>query len=215
MAQLFDEYADTFDSHLVKVLDYNVPENLATLLRAYQDAKRGKWTILDLGCGTGLFGVAVASMAHRIVGVDLSAKMLEKARQLNLYDRLDQLDLLEMMENEAASTFDLVAAADVFVYIGKLDELVAEAKRVLRPGGIFAFSVESLEALPDTGQPREVSDYQLNATGRYAHSVRYLARMAADSGFDVLTIKQAQSRLDKGNSVKGYLVIWRRPVESL
>ena len=206
--QLFDQYAERFDSHLVGVLSYSVPEKLAGLLRPYSDPIGEKWVILDLGCGTGLSGAAIASCSRKLVGVDLSAKMLEKARDRNLYHRLERLDLLTMMQGEAASSYDVVFAADVFVYLGKLDELVNHARRLLRPGGLFAFSVESLEALLDDAAA--APDYQLNVTGRYAHSIAYLARMAEHNGFDVLSATGTQSRLDKGKPVQGYLALWRR-----
>ena len=49
------------------------------------------------------------------------------------------------MRQEREATYDLVLAADVFVYIGKLDEMMAEARRVLRPGGLMGFSIENIE----------------------------------------------------------------------
>ena len=178
--KLFDQYANQFDSHLVQTLSYSVPRKLTDLLRPFLDANGEKWTVLDLGCGTGLSGAAIAQYARQLVGVDLSAKMLEKARERNLYHRLEHLDLLTMMQGEAASSYDVVFAADVFVYLGKLDDLVDQAQRLLRPGGLFAFSVESLEALAvDAPALEERRDYQLNITGRYAHSIAYLSRMAA------------------------------------
>ena len=138
--------------------------------------------------------------------------MLEKARERNLYDRLEQLDLLTMMQGEAAASYDVVFAADVFVYLGKLDELVEQARRLLRPGGFFAFSVESLDALAgDAAALPDRRDYKLNVTARYAHSIAYLTRMAADYGFDVLSTTGTQHRLDKGKPVQGYLALWRRP----
>ncbi len=152
--KLFDDYAEKFDSHLVKALRYGVPEQLVNLLRPYADAGGQKWDILDLGCGTGLSGAALAPVARQIVGVDLSAKMLDKARERNLYQRLEQLDLLTMMQAEAAASYDVVFATDVFVYVGKLDELVHQVQRLLRPGGLFAFSVESLDALTDDATQR-------------------------------------------------------------
>jgi predicted TPR repeat methyltransferase len=208
--QLFDQYAHKFDSHLVEVLSYSVPEKLADLLRPHSNPGGEQWIVLDLGCGTGLSGVAIAPHARQLVGVDLSAKMLEKARERNLYHRLERQDLLAMMQGEAASSYDVVFAADVFVYLGKLDELVIQAQRLLHSGGLFAFSVESLEALTD-GAPAlsDQRDYQLNVTGRYAHSVAYLSRLAAQNGFDVLSTTNTQSRLDKGKPVQGYLALWR------
>ncbi len=209
--KLFDEYAQKFDSHLVQVLSYSVPEKLAALLQPHFHPGGEKWAILDLGCGTGLSGAAIAQFARHMVGVDLSSKMLDKARERNLYARLEQLDLLAMMEAEPASSYDVVFAADVFVYLGKLDELVRQARRLLRPGGLFAFSVESLEALHQDAGSAERRDYQLNATGRYAHSSAYLTAMASRDGFDALSVSATQSRLDKGKPVQGYLVLWRCP----
>ena len=209
--KLFDQYASKFDSHLVEVLSYSVPEKLTNLLRPHADPNGEKWIVLDLGCGTGLSGAAIAPYARRLVGVDLSAKMLEKARERNLYNRLEHLDLLTMMQAEAASSYDVVFAADVFVYFGKLDELVDQAQRLLRPGGLFAFSVESLDALTDsTDALSDQRNHKLNITGRYAHSSAYLARMAAHNKFEVLSTMETQSRLDKGKPVQGYLVLWRR-----
>jgi predicted TPR repeat methyltransferase len=208
--QLFDHYAQNFDAHLVDVLKYSVPEKLADLLRPRADGS-AQWTIVDLGCGTGLSGAAVAPFAKHLVGVDLSAKMLDKARERKLYHRLEQLDLLPMMQGEPASTFDVVFSADVFVYVGALDDLMSEASRLLRPGGYLAFSVESLDALPDgAGQTTPNQDYRLNVTGRYAHSIDYLARMAARNGFEVLTTTETQSRLNEGVPVLGYLCLWRK-----
>ncbi|MEO8753489.1 MAG: tetratricopeptide repeat protein, partial [Casimicrobiaceae bacterium] len=149
VAKLFDEYAQHFDQHLVGKLNYKTPEKLSDILLPHTIQGGTKWTVLDLGCGTGLSGVAIASFAGAIVGVDLSAKMLEKAQERKLYSRLVNLDLVTMMRSEAAASYDLVLAADVFVYLGKLDELAEQARRLLRPGGLFAFSVESIEALAD------------------------------------------------------------------
>lgn len=209
--KLFDDYANKFDSHLVAALGYGVPQKLADLLRPYQDPAGTKWDVLDLGCGTGLSGLALAPYAGKLVGVDLSAKMLDKARERNLYHRLEQLDLLTMMQREASASFDIVLAADVFVYLGRLDELVNQARRLLRPTGFFAFSVESLDALTDdAASPSNRPDYKLNVTARDAHSIAYLARMAAENGFDVLSTTDTQSRLDRNKPVQGYLALWRR-----
>jgi len=209
--QLFDQYAQKFDSHLVGVLAYSVPEKLVELLRPYAASQGERWVVLDLGCGTGLSGLAIAPYTKKLVGVDISSNMLEKARERNLYDRLEHLELLAMMQQEKDSAYDLVFAADVFVYLGRLDDLIEQAKRLLRPGGLFAFSVESLEALEaSAAASAERREYQLNITGRYAHSSAYLARMAGNNGFEVLNTRTIESRLDQGKPVQGYAVLWRR-----
>ena len=132
--------------------------------------------------------------------------MLEKARARNLYDRLEQLDLLTMMQGEGAASYDVLFAADVFVYLGKLDELVEQARRLLRPSGLFAFSVESLDALAgDAAALPDRRDYKLNVTARYAHSMAYLTRMAGDYGFDVLSTTGTQTVSTRASRCKA---IW-------
>lgn len=206
--KLFDHYAENFDSHLTQKLHYHTPTLLVSLIESEGDLAARKLEVLDLGCGTGLFGRAIAPFAARIVGVDLSQKMLEKAASINLYQRLEHNDLLGMMRAEPDASYDLIAAADVFVYIGALDELVVEAKRLLRHNGIFAFSAESLEALPESKSMLEPQDFLLNDTGRYAHSISYLNMLAKKSGFKVLDIKEEPIRLNEDKPVIGYLSVW-------
>jgi len=52
-----------------------------------------------------------------------------------------------MVSREQAASHDVVVAADVFIYVGRIDALCAEVKRILRPRGLFAFSVEALELI--------------------------------------------------------------------
>jgi len=103
------------------------------------------WDVLDLGCGTGLVGEVIAIHARELVGVDLSAKMLERARERNCYTRLLRSDLLAALDAEPACHHDVVTAGDVFIYVGNLDRVMASIRRVIRTGGVFAFTVEAAE----------------------------------------------------------------------
>lgn len=206
--ELFDHYAENFESHLLQSLNYNVPDRLVSLIQSYRELEAGKLNVLDLGCGTGLFGRAVSRFADQIVGVDLSSKMLEKAAELGVYQRLERQDVVEMMRGEAPESYDLIAATDVFVYVGALDGLVAEAKRILRGNGLFAFSAESLEALSESMSLTDAGDFLLNDTGRFVHAIKYLNRLAKEFGFDVLETKEEPCRQEKGEPIMGYLVLW-------
>jgi predicted TPR repeat methyltransferase len=159
--------------------------------------------VLDLGCGTGLIGPEIAPYSKQLVGVDLSAKMLDKARTRNLYQRLERSDLLGMMQGEPVSSYDLVIATDVFIYVGKLDEVISEIKRLLSAGSIFAFSIETCEA--EAAGP----GYQLEHTGRYAHTVEYLSRLAATNGFRILEMVATQIRTEHGKPVNGHMAVWQ------
>jgi predicted TPR repeat methyltransferase len=208
--KLFDSYADKFDAHLVHDLKYRTPSELISLLKKAVDLPASEWNVLDLGCGTGLAGVEIASCARKLVGVDLSAKMLERARLRKVYHSLEHSDLLHMMRGEGSSSYELVIAADVFVYLGVLDDIVTEVKRLLRPGGFFIFTVEALEALHGCVIDLENKPwYKLNRSGRYAHSAAYLEKLSAASGFCSLNLVSIPVRLEKGLPITAWAVVWK------
>lgn len=206
--KIFNAHADKFDSHLLEDLQYETHEKLVDFIRQSSELPLQNLDILDLGCGTGLVGLVIAPYASQMVGVDLSAKMLEKAQARNLYKRLERADLLTMMQSEMASSYDLIVAADVFVYLGKLDTIFNEAIRLLRPSGVFAFSVKAMEELPREENEHDIPmEYRLNETGRYAHSSAYLSRLAVASDFKSHQMIRAHTRLEKGQSVQAWLVL--------
>jgi predicted TPR repeat methyltransferase len=197
---LFDGYAANFDQHLVENLAYRAPDLLAQALADAAPPSGGR--VIDLGCGTGLCGPHLRPLAQHLVGVDLSGAMLAKAREAGGYDELVQGDIVAALRGQA-QPFDIVVAADVFVYIGDLAEVFSAVWAALRPGGVFAFSVEAHEA----GQ----GDYVLGPTRRYAHALAYLQRLAAAQGLAVHSTRQAVLRQQGTQAVQGHLLVMRRP----
>jgi predicted TPR repeat methyltransferase len=194
---VFDEYAPNFDSHLVETLNYIVPANLITLIRRFNE--NSGLDVLDIGCGTGLMGATIRPAARNLVGVDLSRRMLDKAKDRGIYDELICKDISEFMEEDPRD-YDLVTSADVFVYVGDLSKIFKLAGRRLRQNGYFAFSVEATDA----------QDYVLSEAGRYKHSKQYLNRLAMDSGFEVCSIEDCIIRSENTQKVPGFLVLMSR-----
>jgi predicted TPR repeat methyltransferase len=188
---LFDEYAARFDRELVGALHYRVPERLTEL--ALRHARPAQLDILDLGCGTGLCGPLLRPFARRLTGVDLSGNMLDRARALGVYDELACAEITEYLSHRDAG-FDLVIAADVFVYFGDLAPLFSVIRRAMRAGGHVAFSVE-----------RADGDCELARTRRYRHTRPYLERVAAATGFVIDCIETGVLRRDGGQDVNGFL----------
>ncbi|RZL88132.1 MAG: methyltransferase domain-containing protein, partial [Variovorax sp.] len=188
---LFDQYAADFDQHLVHTLGYRGHERLIDAVM--QLGPRQYAAALDLGCGTGLCGPLLRRVAARVDGVDLSAAMIEKARALGVYDELAHADVAEYLASpeRAANPVELVVAADVFIYVGRLEAVFEGVARVLAPGGAFCFTVE---AVPE-GQ-----DVVLLPSLRYAHSAGYLRALAARFGFDVARLLRAPLREDQHES---------------
>jgi predicted TPR repeat methyltransferase len=206
VAQLFDDYADRFDKALVEKLDYTVPEKLAALIAQHAGDARFA-DVIDLGCGTGLFGERIRGKADRLEGFDLSANMLAKAEDKGLYDHLAQADLslppetsglfADMPEQRA----DLLSAADVLMYLGNLDSVFVIASRLLASKGLFAFSVEDADA---------EDDFILRQSLRYAHSETYIQGLCKRFGLDILAVSKTVIRNDGGKPVLGILFLTRR-----
>lgn len=196
---LFDKYASYFDDHLVGQLGYRVPEMIG---RAVAEAWEGKPVdVLDLGCGTGLCGPLVRPMARKLVGVDLSPLMIEKARERAVYDRLEIDELVAATRKEPLA-YDLLIAADVLIYLGDLFPVFEAATSALRPGGQLAFSVEA------GGGER----YNLiQKSRRYTHSKPYLQKLAGMLGFEELRFEPMVARMENDVPVVGHLIVLRWP----
>jgi predicted TPR repeat methyltransferase len=195
---LFDGYASGFDTALKEGLSYRGPE---LLLRAVQasgaPAKFG--SALDLGCGTGLGGAAFKPFCGSLVGVDLSPAMLVQARGKNLYDRLAEAEVVAFLATEAAAKarYDLVLAADVYMYLDSLGPVLKAVASVLAPGGLTAFSVETHDG----------DGVTLRDTLRYAHGAAHVREALAAAGLTLISLDSASTRTEKGMPVPGLIVV--------
>jgi predicted TPR repeat methyltransferase len=197
---LFDQYAPRFEASL-ESLGYRTPSLLAEMLEE-AGAPRGQ-AVLDLGCGTGLSGVALAPFAKRLVGVDLSPRMLDAARARGIYHALHEADLLDILPRHPGA-FGIVAAADVLNYLGDLSAVLPAMAAALAPHGMLAFSLERGEDAP--GAPSAT----LGPGLRYRHNPAALRDMATAAGLGVLAERAVVLRQEHGEAVEGLLWLLRR-----
>lgn len=205
VASLFDSCAAEYDENLHN-LDYQVPQLIASLLADRIGTPRQELAVLDAGCGTGLCAPTLRPYASHLTGVDLSAAMLDRARPLELYDELIQSELTVHLKEQKAA-YDLIVAADTFVYFGELGQLVGAARGALRPDGSLAFTVERTDEEPSRG-------FRLDPHGRYSHARAYLERVVAESGLNLRTIRSAVLRNEGQHPVRGWIVLARRESSS-
>jgi predicted TPR repeat methyltransferase len=198
---LFDGFAPRFEAELTGRLEYRTPAALAALLAEAGLAPEGRLQVLDLGCGTGLSGAALAPFARRLEGLDLSPRMLAAAgrRRGGLYAALHEADLLDWLPAHPGR-FDLIVAADVLNYLGDLAPALAAIHAALAPGGVAAFSVEAGEGAP----------FALGEAMRYRHDPAHVAALAAAAGFEPLAQRGAVLRQERGAPVQGALFVLRR-----
>lgn len=194
--QLFDDYADRFDQSLVEKLDYRAPNLLAAALARVLGPVEGL-AVMDAGCGTGLAAPVLRPLAARLDGVDLSQAMVARAAERGLYDELVVGELVTALKGRTIA-YDLVVAADVLVYLGDLEPVLAAARAALRPGGSFAFTVE---------KTTEAESYLLGPKQRYAHAAAYVTARAEAAGFRVALMEDAVTRRDADQDVPGLVVV--------
>ncbi len=192
---LFNSYADHYDQHLLTALDYQVPQHFHRILKMKNPAP-SSLRVLDLGCGTGLCGSLLKPFAKVLTGVDLSEKMLETARDKNIYDLLECDDFNAYLAKQNAA-FDLIIAGDALVYIGNLTSLFQHVHHALHKNGLFIFNAE----ISDN------EDYKMNQSGRFAHQKKYIEALAKKNHLNVLHYEKAITRLQNNEPVYGHIFV--------
>ncbi len=138
LAQTYDAWAAEYDSDMLSTGYPNVAVAAALVARHVPVAGS---RLLDAGAGTGLLGQILNAVGYvDLVGIDLSAGMLAKARDRGVYSELHEGTLGEPLDF-ADDSFTAIIAMGVFAFGHApphgLDELV----RVTRPGGCVIFNV--------------------------------------------------------------------------
>jgi predicted TPR repeat methyltransferase len=196
---LFDQFSSDYDMRMLDALDYRAH----LILRELADlvlVERSGLDILDLGCGTGLAGAEFVQVARHLDGVDLSPRMVERARARGVYRHLMVADLEQALA-EAGPSYDLILAADTLVYIGDLGPVFRGACRRLKAGGFLLATFEK----------KDEPGYGLGQKRRYRHSEDYLREEAARSGLDTMGLLRCIPRTDARCPVNGLAAALQRP----
>jgi len=190
---LFDELSGSFESHL-KQLGYRVPEMLKRMVLALESDRVHFDRAVDMGCGTGLSGVEFKPMVTHLTGLDISQKMLDRAREKGIYDELEKSDICQYLAS-SQQHYDIFIATDVFVYLGDLSSVFSAVSDLARQNSYFVFSTEG----------ESERDYILRPTGRYAHSRSYIEKLANEHGFSLVASQSTDLRMEGQKPVKGDL----------
>jgi predicted TPR repeat methyltransferase len=196
----FDAYAEDFERSLVEDLGYDNPRQLSDCLSRIGSIGKVCYAHgLDLGCGTGLSGLAFKDRIAVFDGVDLSLAMLSRAEAKGCYHHLSQ-DSIDHFLHTTGECYDFFLATDVFIYIGALESLFTMTHDRAVSGALFCFSTEYL---PEEG-------FRLQPSGRFAYSPGYIHRIAASTGWKILAEEPTRLRREREDWIIGQLWVLQR-----
>ncbi len=197
---LFDQYAPRFEASLVDDLGYRGPALLFKAVLSVRSAARKPALFkraIDLGCGTGLAAAAFARTVDHFIGVDLSPRMIERSRATGLYAELEVADMLQGLRARGDASADLILAADAMVYVADLAPVLAEAARVLAPGGLLAFTTETHDG----------EGVVIGQGLRYAHAAAYVRVVVESTGLKLPLLEDRSARNEDGAPVPGLVAV--------
>jgi predicted TPR repeat methyltransferase len=195
---IFDNYAENFEESLLKKLSYQAPMELWKQYNIFfPESNRVK--CLDLGCGTGLAAEAFMPCCSNFTGVDLSDKILQVANSKNIYTKLVNNDIITFLEQDE-DIYDLIIAADVFIYMGNLEALFKACFKQSTTNCVMCFSVETTEE----------ESFSLKDSGRFGHSPSYIEKLCKQTGWTILTSHNSQLRQDRTEWILGHLFILQK-----
>ena len=193
--KLFNGYAENFEYSLIETLEYDLPKIITELL-VENNTNNSLGSVLDLGCGTGLFGHQVSKFCNFLAGIDISESMLEKATQKKVYNNLHHDEITQHL-SEAVLDYQYFVAADVFIYVGDLFTVFKEIKMRNKGAGKLAFSTEHSYG----------DGFFLERSGRYSHSESYIRSLCLKLGYELSHFSKINLRKENGKFLEGGVYI--------
>ena len=180
--KLFDNFASNYEL-VMQNLDYSAPLAIRRIAGTLENS------IADLGCGSGLVGMAIKKDWNTLIGVDLSSSMLELAKQKNVYKELVKSDIIDFLQNR--SDFEWIIAADVLGYIGNPERFIklCSKKNII-------FTIETLDSN---------NNFQIQKNGRFKHNPNYVENLLKQNGFYDIYKEEMILRTENKVPVKGYI----------
>jgi predicted TPR repeat methyltransferase len=179
------------------------------------------------GGGCGLSRVEEDDSSSAAVSEDDAAEEVDERASRPLYDKLTQSDLEAVTLTDLVSGitgggpmdgFDLIVAADVFVYIGNLEKILRNFAKLSNGNdsreSYLIFSCERIDDGDDDDDKKSPSPssagggWKVQISGRYAHTKSYVTGVAKRAGFDLLRYDEIVPRMEKGEEVKGHMFIF-------
>ena len=195
--EMFDKFSGSFEQLLVEKLEYTIPTTAREILENIYGSNLRFNNMVDLGCGTGLSGVAFRDCTEKLTGIDFSEKMVREACQKNVYDKLLCGEVIHVLDS-LESFYDFFLATDIFIYFQDLDNLIASIKRRSTPGALLVVTTECYD---------NNEDFIIRGSGRVAHSTKYIHRLTDTFSIKIVAEKRLPLRKEHEEWIEGDLYV--------
>ena len=179
--RLFDNFADNYEL-VMQNLGYSAALAVGRIVGNEQAV------IVDLGCGTGLMGKVLKNPQRTLIGVDVSQKMLDKAKDKNFYSKLIKDDIVHYLTFN--HDFDVAIMADVVGYLQNFETVI----QLLRKK-IIVFTIETSKE----------NRYEVDNSGRYKYNPDYIEKLLQENGFKSIYREDIVLRKEAGENVCGVI----------
>lgn len=202
MLNTYEKKAQNWDAEIQRAgMEFLGPQQVRETLEKLKLPQEHQLDVLDIGCGTGICGEYLQRYARYLEGVDLSPPMLAQAKKKGYYNRLECVDALAYMRG-CQRSFDLITASGVLILFGDLLPVFQTAEHLLKPGGIFVFTLYRSES----------EKIMVRHNLHFAHSEAYVHETATASGLSVASLEPEIHEYEQGKPQAGWIVALRKAV---
>jgi len=186
--EYYEVFAKEYDV-LSKKHKWYSPEVLFGLL--FEFVKKNQ-SLLDLGIGTGQSAIPFKKIGMEIYGLDSSNEMLKECKQKGIAKEIKIFDLNQIPFPYENNFFNHIISNGVFYFFKDLEPFFKEAKRILKCGGTFSFTVEDLKKGYEVEYVNkdndQISKRLLEKAGVkvYRHAWNYIENLINKYGFEML-----------------------------
>jgi predicted TPR repeat methyltransferase len=200
MLSTYEKKAQNWDADIQRPgMEFLGPRHVREMLEELKLPQSHQLDVLDIGCGTGVCGEYLRGYAKHLEGVDLSPHMLAQAQKKGYYDKLECADAIGYMQG-CKRTFDLLIASGVLILFGDLMPVFQAVTRLLKPGGIFVFTLYRSES----------EAVMVRHNLHFAHSAAYVQETAEAAGLQVVLLEQEVHEYDLGEPQPGWIAALRK-----